>query len=94
MATQTSYQITLEEAKLHYELGDLTVKGLVHFYIKIRLEPGYILKETKEEICETLGISRAAFYNALSRLKAEGSINWSTSEDTRYSISLNDQNQG
>ncbi len=80
-------ETTLEEAISHYQLGDLTAKGLLHFYVKIRLAPGWTLKESQKQICETLGISRPAFYNAISRLKAEGSINWSTPENTKYSIS-------
>jgi hypothetical protein len=83
------YQITLESAIAHYEKGDFTVKGLLHVYIKIRLKDGWTLKETQKEITDKLGISRAAFYLALSRLKAEGSINWSAPANTKFTISLN-----
>jgi hypothetical protein len=83
------YQITLESAITHYQRGDLTAKGLLHFYFKIRLKDGWTLKETQKEITDKLGISRAAFYSALSRLKAEGSINWSTPANTKFTISLN-----
>ncbi|MCD8489501.1 MAG: hypothetical protein LRZ84_22875 [Desertifilum sp.] len=82
------YRLTLLDAIAHYQQGDLTAKGLLHFYLKIRLKPGWTLKETQKEICETLGISRAAFYSALSKLKAEGSVNWSAPANTRFSISL------
>lgn len=82
------YQLTLQDAIAHYQNGDITAKGLLHFYLKIRLRPGWTLKETQKEICETLGISRAAFYSALSKLKAEGSISWSAPANTRFSISL------
>jgi hypothetical protein len=83
------YQITLESAIAHYQRGDLTAKGLLHFYFKIRLKADWTLKETQKEITEKLGISRAAFYSALSKLKAEGSINWSAPANTRFTISLN-----
>jgi hypothetical protein len=83
------YQITLESAIAHYQRGDLTAKGLLHFYFKIRLKADWTLKETQKEITDKLGISRAAFYSALSKLKAEGSINWSAPANTKFSISLN-----
>ena len=83
------YQVTLADAIAHYQRGDLTAKGLLHFYFKIRLKNGWTLKETQKEITDKLGISRAAFYSALSKLKAEGSINWSTPANTKFSISLN-----
>jgi len=83
------YQVTLADAITHYQKGDLTAKGLLHFYFKIRLKNGWILKETQKEITEKLGISRAAFYSALSKLRAEGSINWSAPANTKFSISLN-----
>jgi len=83
------YQITLESAITHYQRGDLTAKGLLHFYFKIRLKADWTLKETQKEITDKLGISRAAFYSALSRLKAEGSINWSAPANTKFTISLN-----
>ena len=83
------YQVTLESAIAHYQRGDLTAKGLLHFYFKIRLKADWTLKETQKEITDRLGISRAAFYSALSKLKAEGSINWSAPANTKFSISLN-----
>ena len=86
------YQLTLADAIAHYQSGDLTAKGLLHFYFKIRLKDGWTLKETQKEITDKLGISRAAFYSALSKLKAEGSINWSAPANTRFSISLNSIN--
>lgn len=82
------YRLTLQDAIAHYQQGDLTAKGLLHFYLKIRLKPGWTLRETQKEICQKLGISRAAFYSALSRLRAEGSIQWTTPANTQFSISL------
>jgi len=80
---------TLPEAITQYRNGDLTVKGLLHYYIKIRLKEGWVLRETQKQITEKLGISKSAFHLAISKLRAEGSINWSTPADTKFSISLN-----
>jgi len=92
MAKPQHYEVFLTDAIAHYQKGDLTAKGLLHFYFKIRLKDGWTLKETQKEITDKLGISRAAFYSALSRLKAEGSINWSAPANTKFSISLNSIN--
>ena len=92
MTRPQHYAVELTDAISHYQQSDLTAKGLLHFYFKIRLKKGWTLKETQKEICEQLGISRAAFYSALSKLKAEGSINWSAPTDTKFSISLNSSN--
>lgn len=89
MTKPQHYPVTLIDAIAHYQKGDLTAKGLLHFYFKIRLKAGWTLKETQKEITDKLGISRAAFYSALSKLKAEGSINWSAPANTKFSISLN-----
>lgn len=89
MVKPQHYPVTLTDAIAHYQKGDLTAKGLLHFYFKIRLKAGWTLKETQKEITDKLGISRAAFYSALSKLKAEGSINWSAPANTKFSISLN-----
>ena len=82
------YKMTLAEAISHYQQGDLTVKGLLHIYLKIKIGPGWQLKKSQKEICEELGISKSGFYTGLSKLKAEGSINWSTPATTQYCISL------
>ena len=82
------YKMTLAEAIGHYQQGDLTVKGLLHIYLKIKIGPGWQLKKSQKEICEELGISKSGFYTGLSKLKAEGSINWSTPATTQYCISL------
>jgi uncharacterized coiled-coil protein SlyX len=82
------YKMTLLEAISHYQQGDLTVKGLLHIYLKIKIGPGWQLRKSQKEICEELGISKSGFYTGLSKLKAEGSINWSTPATTQYCISL------
>jgi len=88
--TEPQYcKTTLICAIEEYQLGILTAKGLLYYYLRIRLKHGWTLKETQKEICEQLGISRTAFYTALSKLKADGLINWSAPADTKFSISLN-----
>ena len=85
------YKMTMAEALSHYQQGDLTIKGLLHIYLKIKIGPGWQLKKSQKEICEELGISKSGFYTGLSKLKAEGSINWSTPANTQYCISLPDR---
>jgi len=85
------YKMTLAEAISHYQQGDLTVKGLLHIYLKIKIGPGWQLKKSQKEICDELGIGKSGFYTALSKLKTEGSINWSTPANTQYCISLPDR---
>ncbi len=88
MTQPQHYRVSLAKAIAHYQQGDLTAKGLLHFYLKIRIAPGWTMKKTAKEICDELGIGKTAFYSALSKLKAEGSINWSTPANTQFSISL------
>ncbi len=88
MTQPQHYRVSLAKAIAHYQQGDLTAKGLLHFYLKIRIAPGWTMKKTAKEICNELGIGKTAFYSALSKLKAEGSINWSTPANTQFSISL------
>lgn len=85
--TQQHYRVTLEQAIAHYQAGDLTAKGLLHFYIKIKLKPGWKVRLDPKEICQELGIGKTAFYNSISRLKAEGSIDWEAPEGILVSIS-------
>jgi hypothetical protein len=82
------YKMTLAEAITHYQQGDLTAKGLLHIYFKIKIAPGWSMNKSQKEICDELGIKKTAFYNAISRLKADGSINWSVPDNTKFSISI------
>jgi len=84
------YRLTLKDAIAKYASGDLTAKGLLHFYLlikcggrakdwKVRLEQPKVSKE--------LGLSKAAFYGAVSRLREEGSISWEAPRGILVSIS-------
>ena len=86
MKTKQFYQLTLEKAIAHYSQGDITAKGLVHLYFLIKCKSGWKIKLEPKKICEELGIRKSAFYNAISRLKAEGSIDWETPQSLLVSI--------
>jgi len=81
------YKLTLEAAIAHYQQGDLTAKGLIHIYLLIKCKPGWKIKLEHKKICKELGIQKTAFYNGISRLKAEGSIAWESPEGILVSIS-------
>ena len=81
------YKLTLEAAIAHYQQGDLTAKGLIHIYLLIKCKPGWKIKLEHKKVCKELGIQKTAFYNAISRLKAEGSIAWESPEGILVSIS-------
>ena len=72
-----NYKLTLEDAIKKYKDGRITVKGLVHFYIDIQ---GGSIKKSQKEICEKLGISKAAFYKSLHRLEEQKLISWDAQE--------------
>lgn len=80
------YRITLTRAIEHYQAGDITAKGLIHFFFKIKLAEGWRCKFTSRELSETLGLNTKAIYRALSRLQAEGSINWTVPDHTEFTI--------
>jgi hypothetical protein len=89
--TEQHYRITLSDAIAHYQAGDLTAKGLVHIYIKIRCKPGWTIKLDHKKVCPLLGIRKTAFYNAISRLKAEGSIDWEAPQGIVVSLSTSSE---
>lgn len=78
------YRITLAQAIAHYQQGDITAKGLLYFYFKIRIAPGRKLEESPKEICKKLGIQKSTFYSGISRLKAEGALDWEVSERKEF----------
>ena len=82
------YKLTLADAISKYQAGDLTAKGLVHFYILIKCKPEWKIRLEHEKVCSELGISKAAFYNAISRLRSEGSIEWEAPRGILVSLSI------
>lgn len=85
--TEQYYRLTLADAITKYQDGDLTAKGLVHFYILIKCKPGWKVRLEHQKVCKELGIAKTAFYNAISRLKDEGSIDWEAPSGILVSIS-------
>lgn len=85
------YRVTLADAIAKYQTGDLTAKGLVHFYILIRCKPGWKVRLEHQEVCKTLGIQKTAFYNAISRLREEGSIDWEAPKGILVSLSTSSE---
>ncbi|TVP63417.1 MAG: hypothetical protein EA343_08165 [Nodularia sp. (in: Bacteria)] len=84
------YRLTLSDAIAKYQGGDLTAKGLVHFYILIRCKPGWKIRLEHQKVCKELGIQKTAFYNAISRLREEGSINWEAPQGILVSLSISE----
>ena len=72
--SQQHYRLTWEEVITHYQEGLITAPGLLYYYLKIRLAPGWKMTLHQREITEKLGISRAAFYKAISKLNQQGLI--------------------
>ncbi|MBD2245162.1 hypothetical protein [Nostoc sp. FACHB-888] len=85
--TEQHYRMTLSDAIAKYQGHDLTAKGLVHFYILIKCRPGWKIRLEHQKVCEELGIAKTAFYNAISRLREEGSIDWEAPKGILVSIS-------
>lgn len=77
---QQHYRVTLETARRHYKAGHLTATGLVYFAIAIQRQPGWKLRMDAQMVEKELGIKKTAFYNAISRLKADGWIEWEAPE--------------
>ena len=72
-----NHELILEDEIKKYKDGRITVKGLVHSYIRIQ---GGIINESQKEICKKLGISKAAFYKSLHRLEEQELISWESKE--------------
>ena len=82
------YRLTLADAIAKYQSGDITAKGLIHFYILIRCKPGWKIRLEHQKVCPELGISKAAFYSAISRLRTESSIKWEAPQGILVSLSI------
>ncbi|GAX46288.1 hypothetical protein NIES4075_73090 [Tolypothrix sp. NIES-4075] len=66
------YRMTLQDAIAKYHAGDITIKGLIHFYILIKCKPGWKIKIDYESIRQILPVSKSSFYHVISCLKKEG----------------------
>ncbi len=64
------------KAIAHYHIGDLTAKGLLRFWVRIRLAEGWSTNINPKELRQQLGMKRSTFWAALGKLKEEGEIDW------------------
>lgn len=77
MTKPQHYPVTLTDAIAHYQNGDLTAKGLLHFYFKIHPESLTSIWKSAievEKIRTKLGIGKSTFHLALNRLDEERKI--------------------
>ncbi len=70
------YKLTLEDALSLYKHGLISTSGLLYFFLRIRLAPGWKMTLHQREISEKLGISKPQFYRAIHKLSDEGLIDW------------------
>lgn len=77
--TQQHYRMTLEDAIAHYKSGDLTAKGALKFWIRIRLKTGWESFIDTKELRELFDMPRSTFWEAMGKLEDEGEIELSDS---------------
>ncbi len=70
------YKLTLKDALSLYKHGLISTSGLLYFFLRIRLAPGWKMTLHQREISEKLGISKPQFYRAIHKLSEEGLIDW------------------
>ena len=80
------YRMTLQDAIAKYHAGDITIKGLIHFYILIKGKPGWEVKIDFDYIKQILPVSKSSFYHAINCLKKEGTIAWKAIKGAVVSI--------
>ena len=76
MMKQQHYRMTLEEAIALHQCGLISSTALLYCYLRIRLAPGWKITLHQREISQQLGISKAAFYKGIQRLKDKKLIDW------------------
>ena len=77
------YQLRLDEAIALYQSKDITAKGLLRFFFRIRLASGWSLNINAERICSMLGMARSTFWTALSALRSDGEIKCDRTSDMK-----------
>ena len=88
MAKEQFYPITLKDAIAYRELHLITVTGLVYFYIRMKCKPGWKVKLDQKTVCDELRIKKSSYYEALSKLKVDGLIDWEAPKGIVISIPL------
>ncbi|MBD2060775.1 hypothetical protein NDI37_22025, partial [Funiculus sociatus GB2-A5] len=71
------YRLSLEKVKQDYKDGIITATGLVYYTVGIFRKPGQKLRvKDIDSFSAEIGINRATFYKALSKLKVKGRLDW------------------
>ncbi len=86
---QQHYRMTLEDVLYQYQCGLISSTALLYYYLKIRLKPGWKVSLHQREISQQLGISKAAFYKGISRLKEKKLIDWEAPNGLVVSLGQN-----
>ena len=68
--------MTLSDAIAQYKAKLISSTTLLYYYLKIKLAPGWKMTLHQRPICKELGISKAAFYKGIQRLKDKNLIDW------------------
>jgi len=70
------YRMTQADAIAQYKDGLISATALIYYYLKIKLAPDWKMTLHQRSVCKELGISKAAFYKGIQRLKDKGLIDW------------------
>jgi len=70
------YRMTQADAIAQYQDGLISATALIYYYLKIKLAPDWKMTLHQRSVCKELGISKAAFYKGIQRLKDKGLIDW------------------
>lgn len=68
--------MTQADAIAQYKDGLISSMALIYYYLKIKLAPDWKMTLHQRSVCKELGISKAAFYKGIQRLKDKGLIDW------------------
>jgi hypothetical protein len=71
------YRLSLDKAIQDYKDGIITATGLVYYAVGIFRAPGQKFRVRDiDNFCTELGINRATFYRAISKLKTKCRLDW------------------
>ncbi|MBD2629576.1 hypothetical protein [Trichormus variabilis] len=71
------YRLSLDKAIQDYKDGIITATGLVYYAVGIFRAPGQKFRVRDiDNFCTELGINRATFYRAISKLKTKSRLDW------------------
>ena len=87
------HRLTLKQVRQDRLDGLLTAKGAIFYTVIASQKAGTPMKVNPQKLAAQLSISRASFYNAISRLKVEGRLDFEADGDLILRIPV-DQNTG